>query len=55
MIELKPCPFCGGEAEAYICSDIDPIPAHIECARCRIGTPRRPLKLAIEDWNRRVE
>lgn len=36
MIELKPCPFCGG-AVTYV-YDLDGIPNGIACMRCRIVT-----------------
>lgn len=59
-IELKPCPFCGGEAkvkktrqgycvEAYsvICENI----------KCRGNAKKyvRNMNTAIDDWNRRAE
>ena len=50
MIELKPCPFCGGEAKlmggklvvypecdsngAYVGADFECTPAYVECQNC---------------------
>ena len=62
--ELKPCPFCGGEAGFHLCAELenetvkviynDNIGVH--CKHCKIATP--PLKnkeIATEFWNRRAE
>jgi len=49
MTELKPCPFCGGEAE------IDEFPFSIFCMSCFAETKGcQSVKEAIEAWNRRV-
>lgn len=57
MTELKPCPFCGGEAEvmetwAYGCAE-----KHIQCKKCAIRTQSVPFRqkgVATRAWNRRV-
>ena len=61
--ELKPCPFCGGEAMAY------EIPAHkhglvgfpdysgcgfVECQKCSAAIAENSKKEAIAAWNRRA-
>ena len=58
-IELKTCPFCGGEAELYVNGGIS-----ARCRKCYCGTtfkedsyPRlsqNAVERAIEEWNRRV-
>ena len=61
MAELKPCPFCGGDA---ILRTIDVLDEHgcrairtgfVQCAGCGVCTPKYfQDKHAIEDWNRRA-
>ena len=58
--ELKPCPFCGGDAGLYsssICPTLDVV---VECKNCHAGTQffndgtsEELQKKAIESWNRR--
>lgn len=53
MSELKPCPFCGGEARvnAYGFNQYS-----VECKICWAETPRKSgIENAIEAWNRRVD
>ena len=51
MNDMKPCPFCGGEAE-IIGDDY----FWIQCKFCRAETMgSEDLAEAIEVWNRRVE
>ena len=58
MKELKPCPFCGGEAKCY---DYAPTWATthkwvVECSICGANIPIYKIKEeAIEAWNRRAE
>lgn len=48
MPELKPCPFCGGEAELG-----SPI-YYVECTSCMGGVPSYDsMEEAISAWNRR--
>lgn len=56
MAELKPCPFCGGEAE-YIPIDYLPEPCgYVRCGNCRVKQHwYNPKNTAIEDWNRRSD
>ena len=59
MAKLKPCPFCGGEAELV---DIDPAgmlgtydPITVHCKECECNTNWFSEEWeAIEAWNRRV-
>lgn len=58
MAELKPCPFCGGEA--YITSWRDEKrrvnPTSVKCVRCGAKTEIFDrIKDAEEAWNRRAE
>lgn len=51
MDELKPCPFCGGEA--YLESVFDWV--CVECNGCKVSTKAyEDPKEAEEVWNRRV-
>lgn len=58
MAELKPCPFCGGEAEL---SSPRFIPhAWVACKKCGVSTPthtaftpREAKEQAVNAWNRR--
>ena len=54
MSELKPCPFCGGEAKFQLFNTT----CNIECTRCFIGTrlvAHDDYKQAIKAWNIRAE
>lgn len=58
MDKLKPCPFCGGEAELkqFYPAFGRRVKTTVECmvCRCNSGTWGRKDK-AIEAWNRRAE
>ena len=54
MMELKPCPFCGGEAEAvYGFYDYNYWGVMCKECGCYIGG-YEPKEKHIEAWNRRV-
>lgn len=66
MTELKPCPFCGGEATPVYCENGSQYTSNImminkrgtvKCKRCEIRLPRiySRVSKAIEAWNRRAE
>lgn len=68
MNELKPCPFCGGEAtpiyydlpqDSYYTSNVYYLNKRgsIKCKKCEIALPRiyRTVSKAAEVWNRRVD
>lgn len=51
--ELKPCPFCGGEAELVELGIKVWSPRCTQC-ECRLNQVYRSEQKAIEAWNRRV-
>ena len=62
-IELKPCPFCGAEAEFTSGYYNDLMSARVECTRCSASTYadsdtyyNRSIeeleKMVVENWNR---
>ena len=52
MINLKPCPFCGGEA--ILLSNFRGAEYFIECRVCTVETaPYDTEEEAAEAWNRR--
>ncbi len=59
--ELKPCPFCGGEAKAFYCEESGTY--DVQCQSCGavpyIGNRRSGSLRSMEDvvaaWNRRAE
>ena len=55
MEELKPCPFCGSEAEYY--SDCEMV--KVRCSNydcwCQLVTWFDEPEEAAEEWNRRTE
>ena len=56
--ELKPCPFCGGEAEPYGEKTGNKGVWGIQCLKCDAKVPNTypfgPLDKAIAAWNRRA-
>jgi Lar family restriction alleviation protein len=64
QIKLKPCPFCGGEAELAYTTDNSHRP-FVRCKSIALITPKcfacqypwrhKTEKDAIEAWNRRAE
>ena len=57
MNELKPCPFCGGEADYYLGDG-----GYVQCSHCLATIPYRyelpygeGKKQAITAWNRRSD
>lgn len=64
MSKLKPCPFCGGEAEIYVEYDGDgALKYHAYCENCAAGSrkimvhpsSRDHIGEVVEAWNRRAE
>ena len=58
--DLRPCPFCGGEAHAALAAYASGATAHVVCDGCGAkvyGYSRgeRGLRDAVESWNRRAE
>jgi Lar family restriction alleviation protein len=61
-IELKPCPFCGGEAKIHTRESFPQIYyAYAECSQCLSTSPtvsagdtEQKKKRAAEFWNTRV-
>lgn len=62
MEQLKPCPFCGGEAVLYVSKE----GVCVVCFKCRVKTksridclefskPTNATQRAIDDWNRRAD
>lgn len=54
MQDLKPCPFCGSEAEFHIYGRS----CNVVCDGCQIGTRLEHIdeyEVAIDAWNTRVE
>lgn len=58
---LKPCPFCGGEANLIrrkLRTGHYPSGGtyYVHCKKCLITTqPRRKIEVVIELWNKRVK
>jgi len=63
MTELKPCPFCGGEAKTGIDNDAGRFRAFAYCTKCGARVEYKPegfkrLREMVEEvaeiWNKRV-
>lgn len=56
--ELKPCPFCGGQADIWKASVDLGLPAWIACTHCKEGVfctkEHSTTEAAIAAWNRRA-
>ena len=57
MYELKPCPFCGSEAEIVVASYHGRDIFGVQCPRCGVKTEQNYIAKvgAIGAWNRRVD
>lgn len=57
MTELKPCPFCGGEAEYRAAKYVRTVFKHsVVCLECFASVPPKASEQeAIEAWNTRAE
>ena len=55
--ELKPCPFCGGQANHEIFSDGFFVWCRVECKPCGVmlTVPCETRNEGINAWNRRAE
>jgi Lar family restriction alleviation protein len=56
MSEIKPCPFCNGEASLSFCSDIEgTLFDQIGCDDCgAVGPYATTPEIATKFWNRRA-
>ena len=50
-IKLKPCPFCGNEAKAYICNSTNGIYVVIQCENCKASVNEHIKTIPREDWS----
>ena len=59
MFDLKPCPFCGGEARLFVNDGV-----RVICSQCYAGTTiqtdmieynSNAVEMVIEAWNRRAD
>lgn len=60
MIDLKPCPFCGGEAMLINTFALGCESKSVHCIKCKAKvnnfsayTEERSAEIAIDAWNRR--
>ena len=55
MNDLKPCPFCGGEAKWRKYEFLNVASFYVECVDCDASSNRFDhLDEAVEAWNRRA-
>lgn len=64
MIDLKPCPFCGGAAKLRVSEEAWDSSVYVECTKCGASTKMWPYVFefeeegatnrAVESWNRRA-
>ena len=57
MEKLKPCPFCGGKAEARdgLYTQMITISDSVECTVCGVAIYKESFIEAIEAWNTRTK
>lgn len=57
--ELKPCPFCGGEADIFTSVEVGYLGSNkftVRCGNCFCGTGNyKDIARAKEAWNRRAD
>jgi Lar family restriction alleviation protein len=58
--ELKPCPFCGGDAWYYTFDPYDGyqgncVQHNIRCRKCSVIMVGTSEKIVYEHWNRRAD
>ena len=53
--ELRPCPFCGGEAKEFTGEDAAPHRWTVECDACGAHVGSGTRHRARTKWNRRAE
>lgn len=54
MSELKPCPFCGGDAKEFTGEDAKPYRWTVECENCGAHVGEETRYKARLKWNRRA-
>ena len=55
MTDLKPCPFCGGDAKEFTGEDAAPHRWTVECDSCGAHVGSDTRHKARAKWNRRAE